>query len=126
MNNDEQSMIISGPGAVQTKRKLGNTIVFPKELRDAIPAHSARVLEFDRVSGATNRSWMQFNADWLRTLGYDPTAGRAQVTLLAHETGKLSGQYEIGIDLDAETMRALGQFLIQLADRADAEHRHGG
>jgi hypothetical protein len=118
MSDSEQSLEIAGGGALQKRSKLSNTIVFPKELREAIPVHSARVLEFDRVTGAANRSWAEYSAPWLLARGVDVTR-RAQLKLLAHETGKLNGQFEIGIDLDAETMRALGQFLIDLANRAD-------
>jgi hypothetical protein len=118
MADSEKSLEIAGSGSVQKRSKLSNTIVFPKELREAIPVHSARVLEFDRVTGAANQSWAEYSAPWLRARGVEVTP-RAQLKLLAHETGKLNGQFEIGIDLDAETMRALGQFLIDLANRAD-------
>ena len=121
MDSEENSLTISAPGALRKTKQPSNTIVFPKELREAIPAHSSRVLEFDRVTGATNRTWISYNPEWLKAAGFDTSRNRAQISLLAHETGKLSGQFEIGIDLDAETMRALGKFLIGLADKADAK-----
>ena len=40
--------------------------------------------------------------------------------LLVHETGKLDGKFALIADLDTETTRALGQFLIDLADSAEA------
>jgi hypothetical protein len=120
MDGNEKALVSSQPGVGRPGKQIGNTIVFPKELRDAIPTHSARVLEFDRVTGAVNRSWVQASPEWLRALGYPPMRPRAQINLLAHETGQLTGQFEIGIDLDADTMRALGEFLVQLADQAIA------
>ena len=121
MNSEEKSLTIATPGAVRKTKQLSNTIAFPKELRDAIPVHSSRLLEFDRVTGTTNQSWASYNPEWLKAAGFDTSKNRAQISLLAHETGRLSGQFEIGIDLDTETMRALGKFLITLADDADAK-----
>jgi hypothetical protein len=116
MENGNQ-LELSRPGTLAVEKRLGNTIFFPKELRDAIPTHSGRVLEFDRVTGATH-SWATVSVDWFRDQGYK-TGPRAQLSLLAHETGTLNGQFEIGMEMDAETMRAFGQFLIQLADHAE-------
>ena len=100
--------------ALQPSRPVPNTISFPRDLRHAIPEYGDRLLVFDRVSAVTNQSWAQ-RAGW-------PTGtARAQLSLLAHETGKLDGQFDIGLDLDAKTLRALGEFLIQVADQAEAE-----
>ena len=60
------------------------------------------------------------NLDWLKALGYDTSVSPVRLSFLAHETGRLQGQYEIGLDLDVETLRALGEFFVTLADRADS------
>jgi hypothetical protein len=117
----EKQLVEIGAGKPAEYRRLPNTIVFPKTLREAIPEHSDRVLEFDRVSAATQRSWIDFSHGWLKAQGYDLSIPRAQLSLLAHETGNLTGQYEIGLDLDVKTLRALGEFFLQLAERAEAE-----
>jgi hypothetical protein len=44
---------------------------------------------------------------------------RAQLQMLVHETGKLDGKFTLLVDLDAETTRALGKFLVELADEAE-------
>lgn len=82
-----------------------NIIVFPKELRDAIPWHSDRLLVFDSVTGTPTVHW----------LTNEP---RAQANLLVHETGTLDGRFDLVLNLDPETMRALGAFFIQLADQS--------
>jgi len=98
-----------------------NLFVFPKELRDAIPDYGARALVFDAVSGSTN----SLPAGISGMPGATPfEAGpRAQARFLVHESGKLDGKYVVWVDLDSTTMRALGQFLVELADRAEAQHR---
>ncbi len=121
MESEEKSLTIATRGAVRKTKPLSNTIVFPKELRDAIPVHSSRLLDFDRVTGTTNQSWASYNSEWLKAAGFDTSQNRAKIRLLAPEKGKLYGQFEMGIDLDTETMRAFGRFLITLADEADAK-----
>lgn len=94
-----------------------NTITFPKELRDAIPDYAPRALVFDSVSGA-HYDGSQFS----RLLGvpYRGNGARTRLKLLVHETGKLKGQFDLLVDLDTETTRALGQYLIDLANQAEA------
>jgi hypothetical protein len=48
---------------------------------------------------------------------------RAQARFLVHESGKLDGKFVVWVDLDSTTMRALGQFLVELADRAEGQQR---
>ncbi len=98
-----------------------NLFVFPKELRDAIPDYGARALVFDAVSGSTNN----LPAGISTLPGATPfEAGpRAQARFLVHESGEFDSKFVVWVDLDSTTMRALGQFLVELADRADAQHR---
>ena len=57
---------------------------------------------------------------WTGAIPFAPGT-RAQVQLIVHETGKLKGEFALSMDLDATTTRALGQFLIDLADRAEKQ-----
>lgn len=105
----------AAPGQLAISRRLEwpNTIVFPRELREAIPeGHGGRALVFDAVSGGV--------APAAPPLPFE-LGVRTQVFLQVHETGKLDGKYAIWMDLDAQTTRALGRFLVELADQADLE-----
>ena len=94
-----------------------NTITFPKELRDAIPHYGARALVFDAISGS-HYDGAPFSA--LLGRPYKGRRARASLQLLVHETGKLDGKFNLHVDLDAETTRALGKFLMDLADKAES------
>ncbi len=48
---------------------------------------------------------------------------RTQIHFLVHETGKLDGQFTLLVDLDSGTTRALGKFLIELADQAETRNK---
>ena len=98
------------PGPPIRNSKMPNTMIFPQHLREAIPVYGGRVLVFDSVTGKTNSHF-----------SIVPTGPRAQAKLVVHETGKLNGAFDIWLDLDSDTMRALGQFFVDLADRAEAE-----
>jgi hypothetical protein len=45
---------------------------------------------------------------------------RTRTEVLVHETGKLDGQFTLLLDLDSATTRALGEFFVDLANRAEA------
>ena len=98
-----------------------NLFVFPKELRDAIPEYGARALAFDGVSGSTGNLPAQLSG--LAGATQFEIGPRAQAQFLVHESGKLDGRFTLWVDLDSTTMRALGQFLLELADRAEAQQR---
>src|SRR5690349_4263868 len=85
-----------------------NTITFPKELRDAIPDYAPRALVFDCVTG-THYDGSKFS----RLLGrpYRGKGARTRLTFLVHETGKLKGEFDLLVDMDTDTTRALGQYL---------------
>ena len=105
---------------VRSKSRWPNMIVFPKELREAIPEYGSRALVFDSVTES------HFNAPATTSGVIDENlfnmGARARIQLLVHETGKLEGKFALIADLDTETTRALGQFLIDLADRAEARY----
>jgi hypothetical protein len=103
--------------AIRGNVRWPNVIVFPRELREAIPSYGARALVFDSVSGAQHVS--PISVAWMigeKLCNFGP---RTRTELLVHETGKLDGQFRLLLDLDAATTRALGKFLVDLADRAE-------
>jgi len=103
---------------IRSRSDWPNTITFPKELREAIPHYAPRALVFDAISGA------HYDSTAISNMMGRPRSGngeRIRLQLLVHETGKLDGKFNLNADLDTETTRALGKFLIELADRADAE-----
>jgi hypothetical protein len=83
-----------------------NYMAFPRELREAIPdLHAGRALELDSVDGQSSN-----------TLLLGPLV---QLKLLVKETGKLSGQFVVRMDLQPDAARRLATELNELADAAD-------
>jgi hypothetical protein len=105
--------------ALRAKSTWPNLFIFPKELREAIPVYGARGLVFDAVSGSTNN--LPAGISGLRGEMPFEVGPRAQAQFLVHESGKLDGKFAIWVDLDATTMRTLGEFLVELANRAEAQ-----
>ena len=92
---------------VRRYRFSRNTMAFPRELREAIPdlpTYVGRVLELDAMSALPTNS--QFGP-------------RVHLSLVVKETGKLSGEYVVRVDLEVESARALAATLTQLADQAE-------
>jgi hypothetical protein len=87
-------------------RGLPNTMLFPRELREAIPdlpTCIGRVLDLTSVDG------------------HNPALGPpVGLRLVVQETGKLTGEFTVGLGLQVETARALAAMLTQLADQAEA------
>jgi hypothetical protein len=81
-------------------------MAFPRELRDAIPdLHRGRVLELDSINGTA-----------MHTLLF----GRlVELKLVVKETGKLSGEFVVGMALQVDAARQLAATLTQLADKAE-------
>ena len=79
-----------------------------RELRDAIPdlpTYVGRVLQLDSMSvQATNNN--QFGP-------------RVHLKLVVKETGKLTGEFTVRVDLEVESARALAATLTQLAELAE-------
>ena len=89
------------------KPTLVNNVTFPRQLRDAIPDHelsAGRVLKLESVDaqGAHTVEWGQ----------------RVQIRLQVCETGKLSGVFDVWIDIEAEAAQALGQMILSAAEQA--------
>jgi hypothetical protein len=93
----------------RARRDLPNTVLFPRELRDAIPdlpTCIGRVLDLTSVDGLNP------------TLG-PPVALR----LLVQETGKLTGEFTVSVGLQVEAARAMAAMLTRLADQAEGSAR---
>ncbi len=81
-------------------------MAFPRELREAIPdLHAGRALELDSIRGESSN-----------TLLLGPLV---QLKLQVKETGKLSGQFIVRMDLQPDAARRLAVELNKLADAAD-------
>ena len=86
----------------------GNTMGFPRELREAIPdlpTYVGRFLEIDSINGEASNT---------RLLG-----PRVHLKVVVKETGKLKGEFVIRIELEPDAARALAETLTQLADKSD-------
>jgi hypothetical protein len=81
-------------------------MAFPRELRGAIPdLHTGRALELDSINGHSSN-----------TVLFGP---RVELKLVVKETGKLSGQFVISMDLQVDAARELASTLTKLADMAE-------
>ncbi len=81
-------------------------MAFPRELRGPIPdLHAGRVLELDSINGEPSR-----------TLPFGP---QVKLRLVVKETGKLSGEFVIRMDLQLDAARELAAMLTKLADAAE-------
>jgi len=81
---------------------------FPTELRNAIPdlpTCVGRLLHLDSTTGISSNSYL-FGA-------------RVHLKLVVKETGKLDGEFVVGMDLQVESARALAATLLELADQAE-------
>ncbi len=85
---------------------LGNTMAFPRELREAIPdQHAGRVLNLDSISGFASHTLL---------------CGRSvHLKLGVKETGRLSGKYVVLVTLQVDAARRLAATLTQLGDEAE-------
>jgi len=85
-----------------------NTMSFPRGLRDAIPdtpACAGRVLELASTSGAVALTY--------------PGCPPVELRLLTRETGRLTGEFVVVVNLQPQAARALAETLAKLADEAD-------
>ena len=98
----------TGPPSRRRPLKNRNIIMFPRELRDAIPdlpTYTGRVLELESINGS---------------LINNPLFGQSvAVKMVVTETGKLKGKFEVRLGLQADAARALADTLIQLANQLE-------
>ena len=87
-----------------------NTIAFPRALRDAIPdLHGGRVLKLDSVRRASSRAEL--------------FGEQIQLNLTVCETGRLSGEFVVRVDLLPEAARTLAATLTRLAGEIEKPRR---
>jgi len=90
------------------KPALVKHVTFPRSLRDAIPDHelsAGRVLKLDSVAAQAAHT-----IEWGR---------RVQVKLQVCETGKLTGVFDILIDIEADAAKALGETILAAVEQAE-------
>ena len=83
---------------------------FPRELREAIPdlpTCVGRVLQVDAINGDASNTQL--------------CGPRVNLKLVVKETGKLTGEFVIRLDLELDAARALAGTLTELAERAEKE-----
>jgi hypothetical protein len=93
--------------AVARMLTLTNNVTFPRELRDAIPDHepsAGRVLKLESVSAQAANT-----VEWGR---------RVQIKLQVCETGKLSGVFDIWIDIEAAAATVLGETVLAAVEQS--------
>jgi hypothetical protein len=98
---------ISRPNVPARRLQRRNSMAFPRELRRAIPdLHAGRVLELDSITG--------------QSLNTELSGPVVQLKLVAKETGKLTDEFVIRMDLQIDAARELAATLTKLADMAEA------
>jgi len=93
--------------SIVPKPALVNTVSFPRELRDAIPDHEpsgGRLLKLESAHAQPAHT-----VEWGR---------RVQIKLQVCETGKLSGVFEVLIDMEAEAAQALAQTILGAVEQS--------
>jgi hypothetical protein len=93
---------------VARKLQLVNNVTFPRELRDAIPDHrpsAGRCLKLDSVDAQAAHT-----VEWGR---------RVQIKLRVCETGKLSGQFDVWVDVQIDAAKALIELIQGAVEQAE-------
>lgn len=81
-------------------------MAFPRELRGAISElHSGRALELDAINGQASNLLL--------------VGPLVRLKLVVKETGKLSGQFVVGMGLQPDAARKLADELNKLADASE-------
>ena len=88
-------------------RPLPNWVLFPRELRDAIPDFepcAGRLLRLENADvGPSDHEWV---------------GRRVSLKLTVCETGKLSGSFDVVCSLNIEAAKALAELLQSAAEKA--------
>ena len=103
------SIELTRTGVAIPNRLAGlNTMVFPRELREAIPdlpTYVGRVLELASLDGEATHTAL--------------FGMRVHLSLLVRENGKLTGEFVVRMDLTPDAARGLAETLTRLADQAE-------
>jgi hypothetical protein len=107
MDSEDRSLAILTQLRKSARWPRGNSMYFPKVLRDAIPdwENSARMLNLASIDGNCSHT----------NLG----GKRVQLNFHLEESGKLQGAFDVYADLEIEAARALAATLEELVRRAD-------
>jgi hypothetical protein len=95
------------PAVRRTSPLCGNTITFPRTLRDAIPDQelsAGRVLMLDSIDASASHTKLRGH--------------RVHLRLGAKEAGKLTGAFGIFADLDLDAAEGLAALLRSAIDQA--------
>ena len=91
--------------AIRRSIARGNSMAFPRALRDAIPPlHDGRVLQLDSING--------------RAANAHPFGPIVELKLVVNATGKLPDSFVVLMRLQPEAARGLAVTLNTLADQA--------
>jgi hypothetical protein len=107
MSTDDQSPAVPKQVRRNAAWLRGNSMYFPKGLRDAIPdwENSARMLTLTNIDGSCSHSAIR--------------GKRVELNFHVEETGKLHGAFHVYADLEIEAARALAATLEELVKRAE-------
>jgi hypothetical protein len=107
MDPENESLTISNKPRRNAVWALGNSMYFPRALRDAIPdwENSARMLTLTNIDGNCSHSQVR--------------GKRVELNFHVEETGKLSGAFHVYADLEIDAARALAATLDELVKRAE-------
>ena len=98
----------TGPPSRRPPLKNRNVIMFPRELRDAIPdlpTYTGRLLQLESIDGSVIDN---------------PLFGKSvSVQMVVAETGKLKGKFTVKLGLLPDAARALAETLVRLADQLE-------
>jgi hypothetical protein len=108
MSKELSRTTVARRGTLRVRLTPYNSIAFPRALRDAIPdLHGGRVLKLDTVTAGISRA--EFSGEHI------------QLNLTVRETGKLSGEFVVRVDLLPEAARTLAATLARLAGESGGE-----
>jgi hypothetical protein len=92
------------------RRQPPDWVTFPRQLRDAIPdwdMSGGRVLQLESAdAGASDNPW---------------TGRRVAVKLRVCETGKLTGVFDVWVDLNISAAKALAELIQSAAEQAEKQ-----
>jgi hypothetical protein len=89
------------------KLRMTNSVMFPRELRDAIPDHkpsAGRVLKLESVAAQAANT-----IEWGR---------RVHIKLEVCETGTLSGKFDVLVDIEVDAAKATGQTILAAVEQS--------
>jgi len=97
-------------GTLRVRPTPYNTVAFPRALREAIPdlpTCVGRVLKLDAIDGQASNTNLY--------------GGRIHLNLTVRETGKLTGEFVVRVDLLPEAARTLAATLTRLAGEVEKQ-----